>query len=406
MAAASSTATTQGVPHWIRSARVLYLVGIAMFVVTIVIGILNGADAVEFDRNQILTHVHSGTVGWLTIVIVAATTLLFRAADPRLIAALAVMVPVYILAFYTGNLPFRAISGTILLVVVGWLVVWIWQQFLASERSLPKLAVTLGLTTFAIGAVLGVLLQIAFATNALSLPGDGVGAHAASMTFGYLVLVAFGVLEWRFRATTDRPTLGLIQVVALFLGGIILPVALLSGATQAGGGLYLLAGIVAVVLFAVRILPRTLRAPWLQANPVRHLAAASLWIIVAMAIFLYVVFTAVAAGDPDAPLPFNLIVASDHAVYIGVVTNGAIGILSFLFLRESERSGWFAHLVFWGLNLGLAVFAVGLILESSELKRIGAPVMGITLLVALGVLLLRVWQARDPELEAAAAKVA
>lgn len=406
MAAASSTATTQGVPHWIRSARVLYLVGIAMFVVTIVIGILNGADAVEFDRNQILTHVHSGTVGWLTIVIVAATTLLFRAADPRLIAALAVMVPVYILAFYTGNLPFRAISGTILLLVVGWLVVWIWQQFLASERSLPKLAVTLGLTTFAIGAVLGVLLQIAFATNALSLPGDGVGAHAASMTFGYLVLVAFGVLEWRFRATTDRPTLGLIQVVALFLGGIILPVALLSGATQAGGGLYLLAGIVAVVLFAVRILPRTLRAPWLQANPVRHLAAASLWIIVAMAIFLYVVFTAVAAGDPDAPLPFNLIVASDHAVYIGVVTNGAIGILSFLFLRESERSGWFAHLVFWGLNLGLAVFAVGLILESSELKRIGAPVMGITLLVALGVLFLRVWQARDPELEAAAAKVA
>ncbi len=406
MASASSTATRAGVPDWIRSARILYLVGIAMFVVTIVIGILNGADAVEFDRNQILTHVHSGTVGWLTIVIIAATTLLFRAADRRLIAAIAVMVPVYILAFYTGNLPFRAISGTILLVIIGWLVVWIWLQFLASERSLPKLAVTLGLTTFAIGAVLGVLLQIAFATNALTLPGDGIGAHAASMTFGYLVLVAFGVLEWRFLATQDRPTLGLIQIVALFVGGIVLPLALLSGATQAGGGLYLLAGIVAVVLFAVRILPRTLRVPWLQATPVRHLAAASLWIIVAMAIFLYVVFTAVAAGDPDAPLPFNLIVASDHAVYIGVVTNGAIGILSFLFLREAERSGWFAHLVFWGLNLGLAVFAVGLILESSEIKRIGAPVMGITLLVALAMLFLRLWQARDPELEAAAAKVA
>ncbi len=406
MASASSTATRAGVPDWIRSARILYLVGIAMFVVTIVIGILNGADAVEFDRNQILTHVHSGTVGWLTIVIIAATTLLFRAADRRLIAAIAVVVPVYILAFYTGNLPFRAISGTILLVIIGWLVVWIWLQFLASERSLPKLAVTLGLTTFAIGAVLGVLLQIAFATNALTLPGDGIGAHAASMTFGYLVLVAFGVLEWRFLATQDRPTLGLIQIVALFVGGIVLPLALLSGATQAGGGLYLLAGIVAVVLFAVRILPRTLRVPWLQATPVRHLAAASLWIIVAMAIFLYVVFTAVAAGDPDAPLPFNLIVASDHAVYIGVVTNGAIGILSFLFLREAERSGWFAHLVFWGLNLGLAVFAVGLILESSEIKRIGAPVMGITRLVALAMLFLRLWQARDPELEAAAAKVA
>ena len=42
---------------------------IALFAVTIVIGILNGADAVEFDHNQILTHVHAGTVGWLTLVI-------------------------------------------------------------------------------------------------------------------------------------------------------------------------------------------------------------------------------------------------------------------------------------------------------------------------------------------------
>jgi hypothetical protein len=32
----------------------------AVFVVNIVIGILNGADAVEFDRNQILTHVPCG----------------------------------------------------------------------------------------------------------------------------------------------------------------------------------------------------------------------------------------------------------------------------------------------------------------------------------------------------------
>jgi hypothetical protein len=403
---ATSAPAQSGAPEWMRAARVLYLVAIAVFVVNIVIGILNGSDAVEFDRNQILTHVHAGTVGWLTLVILAATTLLFRATDRRLTAALAIMVPVYVLAFYTGNFAFRAISGTILLLVIGWLLVWLWGQFLASERSLPKLSVTLGLTTFGVGAVLGVLLQIAFATGSSLLPGDGIGAHAASMTFGYLVLVAFGVLEWRFLGTPDRPRLGLVQVVALFAGGLILPIALLSGATQAGGGLYLLAGLVAVVLFAVRVLPKSLRVSWLTANPIRHLAAATLWIIVAMAIFLYVVFTAVAANDPSAPLPFNLIVASDHAVYIGVVTNGAIGLLSVLFLRETERSGWFGHLVFWGINLGLAVFAVGLILESAELKRIGAPVMGIVLLLALGLIFVRLWQAREPELEAAAAKVA
>lgn len=44
------------------------------------------------------------------------------------------------------------------------------------------------------------------------------------------------------------------------------------------------------------------------------------------------------------------------------------------------------HAVFWGINLGLAVFVIGLIVDTAELKRIGAPVMGVTLLAALGIL--------------------
>ena len=50
---------------WAASARGLYLVAMAVFVVTVSIGIANGLDAVEFDRNAILTHVHSGTLGWI-----------------------------------------------------------------------------------------------------------------------------------------------------------------------------------------------------------------------------------------------------------------------------------------------------------------------------------------------------
>ena len=50
--------------------------------------------------------------------------------------------------------------------------------------------------------------------------------------------------------------------------------------------------------------------------------------------------------------------------------------------------------IFWGVNLGLIVFVVGLILDTAEIKRIGAPVMGITLLIALGLL---AWTAlREP----------
>src|SRR5918994_4547296 len=94
------------VSPWATTARDLYLVAMAVFLVTIVFGILNGADAVEFDRNAILTHVHSGTVGWLTLTIVASAFLLLRAADRRLMLTLANPVPGYALPLFTGNLPF------------------------------------------------------------------------------------------------------------------------------------------------------------------------------------------------------------------------------------------------------------------------------------------------------------
>ena len=318
---------SSGAPEWVRAARDLYLVAIAVFVVNIVIGILNGADAVEFDRNQILTHVHAGTVGWLTLTIIASAMLLFRATDRRLTLALAIAVPVYVLAFYTGNLPFRAIAGTALLVVIAWLLVWLWRQYLAGERSLPRLAVTLGLTSFGYGAVLGVLIQIALAAGSNILPGDQIGAHASAMTFGYLVLVAFGVIEWRILGTRDLPRLGVVQVVALFLGGLIISIALLAGAEQAGGGLYLLTQLIAVVLFVVRIWPTSLRTNWLEAAPVRHVAAATIWVVAALILFMYLVFSFITAADPTDPnaLPVNVLVASDHAVYLGVITNLALG---------------------------------------------------------------------------------
>ena len=384
--------TEQTTARWAIMARDLYLVAMAVFLVTIGIGILNGADAVEFDRNAILTHVHSGTIGWLTLTLVASTFLLFGAADRRLMLALAVLVPVYVLAFFTGNFFFRAIAGTALLAVIVWLISWVWGRYLTGGRSLPRLAVALGLTSFGYGAIVGVLMQVALALEIQILPGDTIGAHASAMTFGYLVLVAMGLMEWRILGTRGLPALGLVQVGALFLGGLVISGALLIGAEQAGGGIYLLTQLVAVVLFAVRIWPTALRRSWVSADPARHFAVASLWTVAALILFMYIVFTFITATDPENALPFNVLIASDHAVYIGVITNIVLGLLSFLFLR-GRAPDWVAHAVFWGVNLGLAVFVVGLIVDTAEIKRIGAPVMGVTLLVALALLASRAWGA-------------
>ena len=375
---------------WATTARDLYLVAMAVFLVTIVIGILNGADAVEFDRNQLLTHVHSGTVGWLSLTIVASTFLLLRAADRRLMLTLAVLVPVYVVAFYTGNLPFRAIAGTALLAAIAWLLYWAWMAYLAGERTLPRLAVVLGLTSFGYGAVVGVLIQVGLALELVILPGDTIGAHASAMTFGYLVLCAMGLIEWQLLGTRGLPALGLVQVAALFIGGLIISISLLLGIEQAGGGIYLLTQLVAVVIFIIRVWPRAMRTDWAGADPARHFAVASIWAVAALILFMYIVFTFITAADPENALPFNVLFASDHAVYIGVITNIVLGLLSVLFLR-GRAPGWVAQVIFWGVNLGLAVFVVGLIVDTAEIKRIGAPVMGVTLLLALALLAARTW---------------
>ncbi|MFP5342850.1 MAG: hypothetical protein ACLGIJ_08005 [Candidatus Limnocylindria bacterium] len=376
---------------WPQLVRLLLYVAMALFVVTIVIGILNGLDLVEFDRDQILTHVHSGTLGWVTLSLVAAAVWLFRSDDRRMVLAFAALIAVYVVAFYVGDFALRAVTGLALFVAIAWLVVWAWRRYLA-ERTLPGLAVALGITTFTYGAVIGTLLQVQFATGTPIFPSgaDVIGAHAGTMVFSYLILVSMGLMEWRLRGTTDHPVAGLIQYVALFLGGLLLAVVSLFAPDQlqAIGGIYLLVQIVAVGLFAVRILPAALRVDRGSAAG-RHLATASVFVIVAMAIFLYLVSQFLA----DPTLPFEelagLVVASDHAAFIGVVSNLSIALA--LTLTADRRDGGPAveWLVWLAINLGLLVFLVGLVSESAELKRIGAPVMGIGLLVGLGVVAVR-----------------
>ncbi len=382
--AAASQDPPGGPEPWARSARDLYLTAMLLFVVTIVIGILNGADAIEVDRNQLLTHVHAGTVGWLSLAIVASAFLLFRASDTILTWALSITVPGYVLAFYTGNLPFRAATGVLVLLTIAWLLVWAWRTFLGGERSLPRLAMTLGLTTFAYGAVIGVLLQLQYALGQTLLTGDAIGAHAGAMTFGYLVLVGMGLIEWRLLGTTDLPRGGLVQVLALFLGGLILSVGLLTGVGQAAGGIYLLTQLVAVALFVVRLGRPVLRAGWGRASAARQAGVGSVWVVVALLLFMYLVTLFVTSND-IASVPVNMLFASDHATYIGVITNLVLGLLLALSADRRGRWPWADELVFYGVNGGLLVFVAGLILDSAEIKRIGAPVMGVALLFALAL---------------------
>ncbi len=388
---------------WPRTIRGLFYVAMAVFLVTIGIGIVNGLDLYEFNRDELLTHVHSGTLGWITLSIVASSAWFARGIDRRLAWALAILVPIYVAAFYLAIPWLRAVAGGAVLVVILWLAAWAWG-ISGARRSLPALAIALGLTTFTYGAIIGVLRQIQLAGGPSLFPetADIVGAHAAAMVFSYLILIAMGLLEWRIRGTENRPTGGVIQVALLFVGGLIISLTLLflpSSAIQAAGGLYLLVELIAVIIFAVRVLPRAVRIDW--AKPAaRHFAASSIWVVIATAIFLYVVFLFISdpsvAADPASIV--GALTASNHAAFIGVITNLMLGQLLVLSADRGGRWPWADQLVFWGTNLGLVLFVVGLVADAAVVKRVGAPLMGISILLGLAVLAMRL---RDSSLDAA-----
>jgi hypothetical protein len=369
----------------------------AVFLVTIAIGIVNGLDLYEFNRDQLLTHVHSGTIGWLTLGIVAGTVWLARSVDRRLALALIVLVPLYVAAFYTGNLAARAVTGMLLLAATIWLFVWAWQMALR-DGGLPALGVALGITSFTYGAVIGVLIQVQLASGTTIFPttSDFIGAHAGTMVFSYLVLAAMGIIEWRVSGTTGRPIAGIVQVGTLFAGGLLLALTLLlvgadqsesgRGTLQAVGGIDMVLQLIAVVLFGVRVLPAALRTDWLAASAGRYIALSAVFVIVAIVLFIYQIYRFI--GGATFEDIFGLAVALDHAVFIGVITNLLLA-LGLALSADRSTSGPALQLAFWGQNIGLVVFMAGLISETPVLKQVGAPVMGISILLALALVAIR-----------------
>jgi hypothetical protein len=315
-------------------------------------------------------------------------------------------------AFYLGNPTLREVVGTILLIAILWVVVWAWQ-LARRQRTLPALAIALGLTTFTYGAIIGVLRQVQLAGGPSPFPAsaDIVGAHASAMVFSYLILIAMGLLEWRILGTKDRPRAGIAQLALLFVGGLIISFTLLflsKEAQQPAGGLYLLVELIAVAIFAVRVLPRAVRVDWGGDAVGRHLAASAVFVVVATAIFLYLIFRFISepALDVTNPQITGVLTASDHAAFIGVITNLMLGLLIALTMSSGSRSRTADQIAFWGVNVGLLIFLVGLVLNEVALKRIGAPLMGVSLLFALAMVAARLWQGRretEPLGEASAA---
>lgn len=190
-------------------ARMLFRAATLIFLVTIIIGILNGLDLWDPPRSLLLTHVHAGTLGWITLAVIGVALRMFgESADERavrngtrLAVAGIVATALYVVAFAIGTGVYRPATGTLMLAAVVWALVWVVGRWRHTPTTVPGVAMLLALASLVIGAVLGVLLGLFIANG--SLPGlstesasNLAGAHPPAMLVGYLVLAGTAVAEW------------------------------------------------------------------------------------------------------------------------------------------------------------------------------------------------------------------
>lgn len=372
--------------------RALFHTALFIFVVTVGIGILNGTDLVTFDHQTLIGHVHSGTLGWISLSVFAASLWLFGSVNSTgwhtpiarvLPVAAIIAIVAYVTAFFLTTDVRRPITGSLALVVVFAFLVWVAAQSRHVVISVPRLGVLAGVTTLAIGAVLGVLLGLQQAGTIDFLPSGASGAHPATMVVGFLIPMGMALAEWRLapeliEVPADRN--GRIQIVAPFFGGVLLMLGALLDITPLIG-LSLPLEITGVIIFVRRMWLPIRNVNWSHGRWERGAVATTFFLVADIALLVYLIVRYKGEVD-DAPT--HLILALDHMMFIGVMTNSLFGLVDY----ASRHSRWprVDNVIFWAMNIGLVVFALGLLADATVLKRIGAPIMGTAILIGIATM--------------------
>ena len=394
--------------------RTAFQYGLLIFTLTALLGLANATQLFgALDRQTLLTHLHSGTLGWITMGVIGLAIWMFGGSGMNMAVRLsALSTAAYVLAFWSNNFQARGIFGvTELLVVYYW---WWWVVSRGMREGfgrldIPKLCLVFGLTTLAIGSSIGVLVQIILATgNSVPTSTDLVGAHASAQTGGYLVLVAAGVIEWQLRGSGSRSAAGLVQVALLFIGGLVLSASLLFAAQlgeqagQALPGIATLLTLVGSLIAAFRLGGAVMGVSWTSGGK-RHVAIAVPFLIAAVVFQLILVQQFIAAQGDFTKVSVGLLHSLDHAYFVGLMTNLLFG--SILLFLGSGRSSLADNLIFWGLNLGAAAFIVVLLTVGSGEGKAAftspvaftAPIMGLAALLGVATFLMRLQDASSAE---------
>jgi hypothetical protein len=370
-----------------------FLEAMVIFFFTILIGLFNAVDLVDFSKAELLFHLHSGTIGWLSLC--AVTILVWYFGGDRdldedstkmaknILRYIQIVIPIYVVSFYIaltfaeGEDFLRIIDfipagkGWFAVMVIGALAVsfgfgW---SFFFGFKELGKIEVVMtphwlflgAMLTSTYGGLVGMVLELQHALDALYFGSHelGRGAHAAAMEAGYLYMFIAGVLEWQILGGKgDGITLsGKIQTAALFLAGLF--TSIVAGTDIEIFGMIsmplLLLGF-GLLLFRIiiKVNPRTL----IGTTPERFYLPAALAIFYSMGFFLYAISKLISAEEGENPFgqPFlgGLALANIHSLFIGGAT-GVIFAVVMVMLKDAD------HINKRLENLGFILMYVGLL---------------------------------------------
>ena len=399
--------------RWLLQSAMLFFVFVAA------IGILNGTDLVDFEHDELLTHVHAGTLGWITMSVFAATLWLFAGTGASAVQPGALMARVasvlaygailsillYVYQFWTTVGLNRPRAGMAAGGVIVLFLIWALLRARTLPLSVPRLGILVAVATSVVGAVLGILGGLQLATGDTYLPDGGFDAHPATMVLGFLVPVGMGLAEWSLDpASSERPATrsGVAQMLLLFTGSMLLMIGLLVDLAPLVG-LSLPFEVASVVLFLRRLWPLLRATEWRVPGPGRHSTMTALALVADLALFVYLIVRY--QGNLD-DTPEGEILALDHTMFVGVLTNVLFAMIHFTTARSASFWQRTDHLVFWGMNIGLIGFAPGLFFDVTLLKRVFTPLMGLAIFLGVAVFSARlhrpVTESTDPAAQAAA----
>ncbi|MHA2031127.1 MAG: hypothetical protein ACW99Q_17240 [Candidatus Kariarchaeaceae archaeon] len=423
-----------------KKIQLSFLEAMGIFVFTIFIGILNAIDLVDFTQAELLFHLHSGVIGWISLSAVTLLVWYFTGErdldEESLIMAnnvlkyMRIVVPIYVAFFYlgftlaNGEDLFRIIpggsgsDGYYILLVIGALAAsggFLFSVYFGylelskiDVKTTPHYLFLGALITSTYGGIFGMILEVQNLIGEslfdVDAGQDGTAAHAAAMEAGYLFMLIAAVLEWQVigEHLGKISRSGYIQTFALFFAGLTVSIGAgfnLEPLLMLNLPLVLLGFGLFVGRILVKIDPKSIRST----QPDRFYIPAALAMAFSVGFFLYLINTILGGKDPndlfDSPWFIGLALTNIHLLFVGGATGVIFSCIMVAFKDADETAKIFENIGFVFMYIGLLGFAITLIYrgdlledgdpDGDDVRTDIAAVMGIGLYLLLHALISR-----------------